>query len=129
MPHSHCHDVTASNPRLGLSIALTLAFVAGEAVAGYFSHSLALMSDAGHNFSDALALMLSWYGFQAAQRPASSDADFRFSSGWHPRRTGKRPDARCHRGHHHLGSDRTPARPATRSERPHDLGGTRRHAA
>ena len=76
MSHNHCHEVTASNPRLGLSIALTLAFVLGEAVAGYLSHSLALMSDAGHNFSDALALVLSWYGFQAAKQPASAKRTF-----------------------------------------------------
>ena len=76
MSHNHCHEVTASNPRLGLSIALTLAFVLGEAVAGYLSHSLALMSDAGHNFSDALALALSWYGFQAAKQPASAKRTF-----------------------------------------------------
>jgi cobalt-zinc-cadmium efflux system protein len=55
-----------------LSIALTLAFVIAEAVAGYFSQSLALMSDAGHNFSDALALILSWYGLRAARRPSTS---------------------------------------------------------
>ena len=76
MSHNHCHEVTASNPRLGLSIALTLAFVLGEAVAGYLSHSLALMSDAGHNFSDALALALSWYGFQAAKQPATAKRTF-----------------------------------------------------
>jgi cobalt-zinc-cadmium efflux system protein len=76
VPHCHSDEATASNPRLGLSIALTLAFVAGEAIAGYFSHSLALMSDAGHNFSDALALMLSWYGFQAAKQPATSKRTF-----------------------------------------------------
>ena len=60
MSHNHPHGAEASNPRLGLSIALTLAFVVGEAIAGYLAHSLALMSDAGHNFSDALALILSW---------------------------------------------------------------------
>jgi cobalt-zinc-cadmium efflux system protein len=76
VPHNHCHEVTASNPRLGLSIGLTLAFVLGEAVAGYLSHSLALMSDAGHNFSDALALALSWYGFQAAKQPATAKRTF-----------------------------------------------------
>ena len=76
MSHSHSHQVSASNPRLGLSIGLTLAFVVGEAVAGYLAHSLALMSDAGHNFSDALALMLSWYGFQAAKQPATSKRTF-----------------------------------------------------
>ncbi|MHC5543182.1 cation transporter, partial [Singulisphaera rosea] len=57
--HDHAHGVDGNNPRLGLSIVLTVAFVIGEAVAGYLSHSLALMSDAGHNFSDALALVLS----------------------------------------------------------------------
>ena len=55
MSHNHPHGAEASNPRLGLSIALTLAFVVGEAIAGYLAHSLALMSDAGHNFSDAVA--------------------------------------------------------------------------
>jgi cobalt-zinc-cadmium efflux system protein len=74
--HSHSHEANASNPRLGLSIALTLLFVGGEAVAGYFAHSLALLSDAGHNFSDALALALSWYGFQAAKQPATSKRTF-----------------------------------------------------
>jgi cobalt-zinc-cadmium efflux system protein len=74
--HSHSPEVSASNPRLGLSIALTVTFVIGEAIAGYFAHSLALMSDAGHNFSDALALALSWYGFQAARQPATSKRTF-----------------------------------------------------
>jgi cobalt-zinc-cadmium efflux system protein len=74
--HNHSHEVAASNPRLGLSIGLTLAFVLAEAVAGYLAHSLALMSDAGHNFSDALALALSWYGFQAAKQPASAKRTF-----------------------------------------------------
>src|SRR5262245_56235928 len=73
---THSHALTASNPRLGLAMALTLAFVIGEAVAGYFAHSLALMSDAGHNFSDALALALSWYGLQAARQPATSKRTF-----------------------------------------------------
>lgn len=76
MSHSHAQGTDASGSRLGLSIALTLAFVVGEAVAGYFAHSLALMSDAGHNFSDALALILSWYGLQAAKRPATSQRTF-----------------------------------------------------
>ena len=47
-----------------------LAFVAGEAVAGYLSNSLALLSDAGHNLADAAALGLSWYAARVARRPA-----------------------------------------------------------
>jgi cobalt-zinc-cadmium efflux system protein len=64
------------NPNIGryfgVSVALTLLFVAGEAVAGYVSNSLALLSDAGHNFADALALIFSWYAVRAAQWPADS---------------------------------------------------------
>ena len=76
MSHSHSHAADANNPRMGLSILLTLAFVVGEAIAGYFAHSLALMSDAGHNFTDALALILSWYAIRAAKRPANSERTF-----------------------------------------------------
>lgn len=74
--HSHSHAADPSNPRLGLSIVLTFAFVVGEGIAGYLSHSLALMSDAGHNFTDALALILSWYAVRAAKRPASPERTF-----------------------------------------------------
>jgi cobalt-zinc-cadmium efflux system protein len=76
MSHSHSHEADANNPRLGLSIVLTLAFVVGEAIAGYFAHSLALMSDAGHNLTDALALILSWYAVHAAKRPATAERTF-----------------------------------------------------
>jgi cobalt-zinc-cadmium efflux system protein len=76
MSHCHTHGAEASEPRLGLAIALTLAFVVGEAIAGYLAHSLALMSDAGHNFGDALALILSWYGLRAAKRPATSERTY-----------------------------------------------------
>jgi cobalt-zinc-cadmium efflux system protein len=59
-----------------LSIVVTVAFVLGEAIAGLAAHSLALISDAGHNFADALALALSWYGLRSALRPSSSKRTF-----------------------------------------------------
>jgi cobalt-zinc-cadmium efflux system protein len=74
--HGHSHHADASNPRLGLAIALTFAFVIGEAAAGYFAHSLALMSDAGHNLTDVLALAFSWYAVVAAKRPACAERTF-----------------------------------------------------
>jgi cobalt-zinc-cadmium efflux system protein len=48
----------------------TLAFVAVEVVAGTRAHSLALLSDAGHNFTDALALLLAWFGVYFQSKPA-----------------------------------------------------------
>ncbi|MBA2702548.1 MAG: cation transporter [Blastocatellia bacterium] len=50
MGHSHDHDASPTGRRLLLSVGITLAFVIGEAAAGYFSNSLSLLSDAGHNF-------------------------------------------------------------------------------
>lgn len=76
MSHDHTRPGPAPGRRLGLSLALTLAFVVGEAVAGYLANSLALLSDAGHNFADALALGLSWYAVRAAAQPADARRTF-----------------------------------------------------
>jgi cobalt-zinc-cadmium efflux system protein len=59
-----------------LSIAITLSFVGGEAVVAYFAHSLALFSDAAHNFADALALVFSWYGIWIARKPSNQQRTF-----------------------------------------------------
>jgi cobalt-zinc-cadmium efflux system protein len=42
-----------------------------EVVAGFRSHSLALLSDAGHNFTDALALVLAAVGYYLQNKPAN----------------------------------------------------------
>ncbi len=67
----HVHGAT-HGPKLILSLAITLLFVIGEAVAGYFANSLALVSDAGHNASDALALGLAAYAIWVAKKPANA---------------------------------------------------------
>jgi cobalt-zinc-cadmium efflux system protein len=61
-----------------LSLAVTLLFVTGEAVAGTLAHSLALLSDAAHNLSDALALGLAAFAISVARRPASAGRTFGF---------------------------------------------------
>src|SRR5450432_4109840 len=76
MGHGHDHGASMTGRRLLLSVVITVAFVIGEAVAGYFSNSLALLSDAGHNFADALALILSWYALWILQRPSSAKRTF-----------------------------------------------------
>ncbi|HEY9137374.1 MAG TPA: cation diffusion facilitator family transporter [Terriglobus sp.] len=68
--HQHVHGPT-SGTRLWISLAVTSAFCIGEAIAGWFSHSLALLSDAGHNVSDAVALGLAAYAVVAIKRPAA----------------------------------------------------------
>ncbi len=76
MGHGHGHGGGVTGRRLILSIIVTVAFVVGEAIAGYFAHSLALLSDAGHNFSDALALVFSWYGIWIARKPSTAKRTF-----------------------------------------------------
>lgn len=55
---------------LRLSLAATLGFTALEIYAGLRAHSLALLSDAGHNFTDAFALLLAAIGLYFQGRPA-----------------------------------------------------------
>jgi cobalt-zinc-cadmium efflux system protein len=60
-----------SETKLKLSMLLTFSFVVIEMVAGLRANSLALVSDAGHNFTDGLALALSWYALWIARKPAT----------------------------------------------------------
>jgi cobalt-zinc-cadmium efflux system protein len=71
--HSHAHSHGHSHgtgSTLRWSLAATSAFALIEAFAGWKAHSLALLSDAGHNFTDALALGLAWVGFYLQSKPA-----------------------------------------------------------
>ena len=65
--HEHHHEKTGNV--LKWSLAVTLLFVVVEFVAGLEAHSLALLSDAGHNFTDALALLLAWFAFYFQTKP------------------------------------------------------------
>ncbi len=75
--HSHFNDVarqTAS--RLSLSLFITLAFVAVEAGAGIYANSLALLTDAGHNLTDVIALALSWFAVKLTTQPANAQKTY-----------------------------------------------------
>ncbi len=71
----HVHGAT-SGPMLWVSLAITLTFVVGEYLAGRAANSLALISDAGHNLSDALALALAAYAVWVARKPANARKTF-----------------------------------------------------
>jgi cobalt-zinc-cadmium efflux system protein len=58
------------------SLAATVAFVFVELIAGFHAGSLALLSDAGHNFTDALALLLAWFGAWIQAKPANEIKTF-----------------------------------------------------
>lgn len=80
--HSHSQFSFDSNNKLGtvfkLGLALTLGFVVIEFVAGLLANSLALLSDAGHNLSDGLALGFSWIAVVLARRAPTQQKTFGF---------------------------------------------------
>ncbi len=70
MAHHH-HHAPSTGRILYISLGATLAFTLLEVIAGFRSHSLALLSDAGHNFTDALALVLAAIGYYLQNKPAN----------------------------------------------------------
>ena len=74
--HGHQHHRGATGKILIASLAVTLLFVATEAVAGWWSGSLALLSDAGHNFTDAFGLLLAATAYKLETRPGDQVKTF-----------------------------------------------------
>ncbi|MGH7285744.1 MAG: cation diffusion facilitator family transporter, partial [Polyangiaceae bacterium] len=69
--HSHARPPSSFDRAFAIGIALNLAFVVVEIFYGFVSHSVALLSDAGHNFGDVLGLGFSWGAtFLATLRPS-----------------------------------------------------------
>src|ERR1700694_200509 len=71
--------VSDQGATLKKALALTCVILVVEFAGGLFSHSLALLSDAGHVLTDVFALGLAWFAVEQAKRPA----DKRRSYGYH----------------------------------------------
>src|SRR4051812_3471261 len=64
----HSHAPASFDRAFAIGVALNVAFVVAEIVFGLRTNSLALISDAGHNLGDVLALVLAWGGTVLARR-------------------------------------------------------------
>jgi len=73
--HSHAHSGHSARV-LRYSLAVTFLYVLITLIAGLRAHSLALLSEAGHNVTDLLALLLSWVAVFIQTRPPSSTKTF-----------------------------------------------------
>jgi cobalt-zinc-cadmium efflux system protein len=62
--------VSESGSRLRLALGLTVGVLLIELAGGLLSHSLALLSDAGHVLTDVFALGLAWFAVEQSKRPA-----------------------------------------------------------
>lgn len=69
MAHNHRHNYSDNiGNAFRIGIALNIIFIALEILYGFLSNSMALISDAGHNFSDVLALVFSWIAIRLSRR-------------------------------------------------------------
>jgi cobalt-zinc-cadmium efflux system protein len=83
--HAHAHQQAAHGPseassvrRLGVSLAVTSVIMVAEALGGWISGSLALISDAGHMLTDVAALGLALLAVIFGARPADQKRTFGF---------------------------------------------------
>lgn len=76
----HVHDQPGRRTKrvLRLALVLTGIYIGVLLVAGVRAHSLALLSEAGHNVSDFLALLLSWGAVYLQERPPTATKTYGF---------------------------------------------------
>jgi len=76
MTQDHVHDIKEN--RFILALALTGLIFLAELIGGFWTHSLALLSDSAHVFMDAFALGLSYLAIRAAKLPADNKHTYGF---------------------------------------------------
>ncbi|RSU47220.1 cation diffusion facilitator family transporter [Sphingomonas sp. S-NIH.Pt15_0812] len=65
--HGHSHAPANFDRAFAIGIAINILYVLGEATAGLWTGSVALLADAGHNLSDVLGLAVAWGGATLAR--------------------------------------------------------------
>ena len=73
--HSHNHD-DLKGRNLLISIVLNIIITVAQAIGGIISGSLSLLSDALHNFSDVISLIVSYIANSYSKKEASFDKTF-----------------------------------------------------
>ena len=68
----HSHGPTRHDRAFAIGVTLNVGFAAVELAFGLVSQSLALIADAGHNFSDVAGLLIAWFAALLARKPATS---------------------------------------------------------
>ncbi|MBE9607962.1 cation diffusion facilitator family transporter [Chitinilyticum piscinae] len=76
--HHHHHGVPSSQKRLVFALLITAGFAFVELIGGWWAGSLALISDAGHMFTDSASLLLALIANLIGQRPANDDHSYGF---------------------------------------------------
>ncbi|MEE4259042.1 MAG: cation diffusion facilitator family transporter [Bacteroidales bacterium] len=76
MGHDHNHSHTVEGKRLLITVLLNLAITVAEFIGGIFSNSLALISDAFHNLSDTVAILITYITERISKRASNEKFTF-----------------------------------------------------
>lgn len=71
---NHHHQLQGK--KLFISIILNLVITLAQIIGGFIANSLSLLSDALHNFSDVLSLLISWFAHNLSNKPADNKKTF-----------------------------------------------------
>ncbi len=77
--HHHHIDPNAGDRRVAFAVGINLLLTAAQIVGGVVAGSLALIADAIHNLSDAMALVIAYAARRIARRPADADMPFGYA--------------------------------------------------
>ena len=76
MSHDHSNNIPESGKRLAIVVALNFLITIAEVIGGLMSGSLSLLSDALHNFSDGIAVIIAWIAIKLRTLPRSDHYTF-----------------------------------------------------
>jgi cobalt-zinc-cadmium efflux system protein len=76
MAHNHNHSKGTSEKNLFITMALNFFITIAEIIGGFISGSLSLISDALHNFSDGIAIIITYIAMRLSKRPKTSKYTF-----------------------------------------------------
>jgi Co/Zn/Cd efflux system component len=76
MSHAHHHAGPDRRRPLTIVLLLTSGYLTAEVIAGWLTHSLALLADAGHMLTDVAGLGLALTAMTFAARPATPDRTY-----------------------------------------------------
>ena len=74
--HHHVNVEETSGTRLLITLGLNLIIPVIQIIAGVFAHSMALISDATHNFSDFMAILISYIAYRIGRKGATAENTF-----------------------------------------------------
>lgn len=74
--HNHSHSHTDNQRIITIAFAIIASYMVVEVIGGYITGSLALLSDAGHMFSDAVSLAMTLFAFIIGKKSATSHKTF-----------------------------------------------------